>query len=414
MLALLERCVTDLGGTYAMEDTDSMAIVATQRGGLIDCEGGTHRKAGKPTIKALSWAQVAAIAKRFEALNPYDRNAIPGSVLKIEEDNFDPKTRRQRRLWCLAISAKRYTLFLRDRDGEPALLREGVNNAEDRYSEHGLGHLLNPADPESEDRNWIAQAWLSIVRRSPGLPTKPLRFAKRVAVGCTTVSSPAVMKPLKTLNNGKTYDKQVKPFNFILSCHVRKLGHPIGANPERFHLIAPYETDPRKWETMRWIDQYSKDGKRYRISTSALHGSRTMARVKSYGDVLREYEYHPESKYTDVNGAPCRKQTVGLLGRRHIAIDGFVFIGKESNKLEDVEEGGIPSESDVYTTFNDPRRDEWKTKVLPVLKAMPLRKLIEQSRLSRRALQMIRAGRTPSPCNRALLVHIAKTGVEGA
>ena len=195
MLALLERCVTDLGGTYAMEDTDSMAIVATQRGGLIECEGGTHRKGGKSAIKALSWAQVAAIAKRFEALNPYDLK--PGSVLKIEDDNFDPKTGRQRQLWCLAISAKRYSLFLRDKNGEPALLREGVNNKEDRYSEHGLGHLLNPADPESEDRDWIAQAWLSIVRRSLGLPTKPLRFQKRVAVGRTTVSSPAVMKPLK-------------------------------------------------------------------------------------------------------------------------------------------------------------------------------------------------------------------------
>ena len=44
MLALLERCVTDLGGTYAMEDTDSMAIVATQRGGLIECPGGPIAK----------------------------------------------------------------------------------------------------------------------------------------------------------------------------------------------------------------------------------------------------------------------------------------------------------------------------------------------------------------------------------
>ena len=35
LLALLERLVTDRGGTYAMEDTDSMAIVANQRGGLV-------------------------------------------------------------------------------------------------------------------------------------------------------------------------------------------------------------------------------------------------------------------------------------------------------------------------------------------------------------------------------------------
>jgi hypothetical protein len=231
MLALLERCVTDLGGTYAIEDTDSMAIVGTEVGDLIECPGGPDRKDGKPAIKALSWAQVDTIAKRFERLNPYDRAAIPGSILKIEDDNFtDPETRnQQRQLCCVAISAKRYTLFVRDSAGEPALLREGMNNAEDRYSEHGLGHLLNPADPESDDRSWIAQAWLAIVRRSLGLPAKPLNFQKGVAVGQITISSPKVIKPLAALNAGKPYAKQIKPFNFIISCHVAKLGHPIGA-----------------------------------------------------------------------------------------------------------------------------------------------------------------------------------------
>src|SRR5262249_15224557 len=28
-----------------------------------------------------------------------------------------------------------------------------------RRSEHGLGHLLNPTDPDSEDRAWARQAW---------------------------------------------------------------------------------------------------------------------------------------------------------------------------------------------------------------------------------------------------------------
>ncbi len=143
-----------------------------------------------PRFEPLSWAQVDAIAERFAALNPYDRSAIPGSILKIEDDNFDPDTGRQRQLWCLAISAKRYALFLRDPIGEPALLRRGINNKEDRYSEHGLGHLLNPTDPESDDRSWIAQAWLNIVRRSLGLPTKPLGFEKRVAVGRITCQQP--------------------------------------------------------------------------------------------------------------------------------------------------------------------------------------------------------------------------------
>jgi len=46
MLALLEHCVTELGGTYAMEDTDSMAIVATKRGGFVPCPGGNLVKNG--------------------------------------------------------------------------------------------------------------------------------------------------------------------------------------------------------------------------------------------------------------------------------------------------------------------------------------------------------------------------------
>jgi hypothetical protein len=137
---------------------------------------------------------------------------------------------------------------------------------------------------------------------------------------------------------------------------VAKLGHPIGADPERFHLIAPYETDPRQWEQLQWTDQYS--GKRYRIAASGPHGSRTVARVKSYGDVLREYEYHPEAKCADAGGAMCKKQTVGLLGRRHVAIDSVTYIGKESNKLEEVEEQSRLDPGDVYTEYHDPQRDE--------------------------------------------------------
>ena len=72
------------------------------------------------------------------------------------------------------------------------------------------------------------------------------------------MSSPEVMKPLKALNAGKPYAEQIKPFNFILSCHVPPLGHPVGADPKRFHLIAPYESDPRKWDRLPWIDQYSR------------------------------------------------------------------------------------------------------------------------------------------------------------
>jgi hypothetical protein len=170
MLALLEHSVAKLGGTYAMEDTDSMAIVATERGGLVVCKGGTLRTThGEEAVRAVTWKQVRQIVAMFEQLNPYDRKIIPGSVLKIEDDNFDPNTGKQRQLYCLAISAKRYALFVKSTNGRPALLAEGRNNAKDRWSRHGLGHLLNPTDPEASDRNWTRAVWKQIVREPLGL-----------------------------------------------------------------------------------------------------------------------------------------------------------------------------------------------------------------------------------------------------
>lgn len=396
MLALLEHCVSELGGTYAMEDTDSMAIVATENGEIIPCPGGPYRTAdGREAVKALSWEQVRNIAQRFAALSPYDREAIPGSILKIEDQNFDPATRKQRQLYCFAISAKRYALFTQS--DEPTVIK---------HSEHGLGHLLNPTDPESADRDWIAQVWRNLVRRALSLPTQSLGFEDLPAIGRVTVGSPAVMRPLSSLNKGKAYPDQIKPFNFLRTCHVKQLGHPIGVDPERFHLIGPYEPDPRKWLKIDWIDQYT--GKHYRITTAG-HPTRLTARVKTYGEILREYEFHPESKCADANGNPCGKRTVGLLQRRHVRIDQIRYIGKESNRLEDVESALIHSPEDVYTEYADPRRDEWETKIRPALKKVPLSVLVKMSGLSRRTVMKARAGCTrPHPRNRELLTSIIR------
>jgi hypothetical protein len=69
----------------------------------------------------------------------------------------------------------------------------------------GLGHLLNPTDPKSENRQSIAQAWKQMIRKALELPTRSLEFEDRPAVGRITVSSPAVIRPLARLNDGKVY-----------------------------------------------------------------------------------------------------------------------------------------------------------------------------------------------------------------
>jgi hypothetical protein len=408
MLALLEHSISELGGTYAMEDTDSMAIVATERGGPIPCAAGPHQTVHtQGSIKALSWGQVETIADRFSSLNPYDRKAVPGSILKIENDNFDPIAHKQRQIHCFAISAKRYALFLRDDRKHPILLREGVNNHQDRWSEHGLGHLLNPTDLQSDDRQWIGQAWIDIARRSIGQETEALPFTAAPAVGRITISSPAVVRPLANLNKGKRFSDQIKPFNFLLTAQVKPFGHPVGTDPEHFHLITPYELNPNRWRRNHWIDQYS--GKTYRITTVGDHGTRGAARVKTCGEVLNEYEFHPEAKCADARGNACGKETIGLLQRRHVQIGQVKYIGKESNSLEEVDAGLIHSEENVYTEYVDLRRDEWATVVVPALKKVPMSVLLAKSGFCRRMLMKARAGATrPHRKNRERLASIVR------
>jgi len=210
------------------------------------------------------------------------------------------------------------------------------------------------------------------------------------------------------MNRRKHNQHQVKPFNFLSTCHVRPFGHPYGSSPDRFQLIAPYETDSRRWLRNEWIDRYS--GNTYRIRTTGDHGTRRTARVKTYGDVIEEYEFHPESKCADASGQPSGKQTVGLLQRRHVRIDSISAIGKESNNLEEVEAGLVHDEQNVYTEYTDRRRDHWSREVVPALRQLPLNVWERESGgKSRRILIDARLGRRrPHPRNQELLIAIAR------
>jgi hypothetical protein len=100
-----------------------------------------------------------------------------------------------------------------------------------------------------------------------------------------------------------------------------------------------------------------------------------------------------------------------LLQRRHIKIDQIKCIGKESNSLENVDEGMVHSEQNVYTEYVDPKRDHWTTKIQPALKKAPLYVLVREcgKRLSRRELIELRAGRSkPHRKTKDLLVSILK------
>jgi hypothetical protein len=153
---------------------------------------------------------------------------------------------------------------------------------------------------------------------------------------------------------------------------------------------------------MDWIDQYS--GKQFHITTAKNYRSRSTARVQTYGDVFTDYAHHPESKCADEHGNVCDRQTLGLLYRRHVRIGEIVAIGKESNKLEEVDAGLIHSTDSVYVTYPNPARDSWTRDVLPNLSTIPLSVLMRETGLSRRGLIKSRKGQVrPHPRNQRLI-----------
>ncbi len=121
------------------------------------------------------------------------------------------------------------------------------------------------------------------------------------------------------------------------------------------------------------------------MRSSESIGATPFPRLTGY--VLNEYQYHPGSKSADSQGSPSGRQTLGLLQRRHIRVGKIIYIGKESNRVEEIEAGTIHSAQAVYTEYPDPRRDEWETKILPALRRFPVRVLV---RLTNRSPSMLR------------------------
>jgi hypothetical protein len=102
----------------------------------------------------MSWPQVDAIVEQFAKLAPYGGRLAGESLNKVEEENFDPDTGKQRENYCLAIASKRNGLAARAPDGRPSLIGDPRKR---KRSEHGLGHLLSPDDPadEADDHRWF-------------------------------------------------------------------------------------------------------------------------------------------------------------------------------------------------------------------------------------------------------------------
>lgn len=334
LLAAAMRLVADAGGQYVFCDTDSLFIAATKGGGVLPCPGGpTRADEGRDAVRLLSHADVDEIVSRFEPLNPYDRAAVPGSVLEIERENFDTSTGDQLEIAAFAIAAKRYALLTRGTDGRPILLGRAGKL---RRSEHGLGHLQPPREkaPDAKDPGWQDEWWQHLLSTELGFDDPPPAWFTDMAAGRLTVTSPRDLATFKTYNNGRAYTEQVKPWNFLAMAHPteRERGRQDGPRS----LVAAFERDPERRRHARWFDRSNPDLPARPVRTTGHEHARDASyAVLTYGDYFNSYRDHPERKMLDPDGTPCHRWTRGLLRRRHVEPAALHRVGKESNRLAD-------------------------------------------------------------------------------
>ena len=311
LLAMLERCVTDAGGSYLFCDTDSLCIVASKDGGLVPCPGGPHKLPdGQEAIKALSWKRVRAIADRFSTLNPYDPSAVPGSILKIEDINFDSGG-AQRQLYGFAISAKRYVLY--EQTGR------GVSIVDPKA--HGLGYLYPPTDSSEDAQDWTFEAWTWLLCDALGLPQKPPKWRDLPAMMRIVLTTPHVLNRL---------NRTTRPYNFLFCPLVDTVaGYPVGVNPDHFTLLTPFNKKRDQWLESKCVNVC--DGKEYQL---ALEQTEKLDKVipQTFGYVLRLYPCHPEAKSLAPDGTPCSAKTRGLLQRASVTAGNLRYVGKETDR----------------------------------------------------------------------------------
>jgi len=383
MLALAEHEVARRGGTHVFMDTDSIAIVASEHGGLILCPGGPHQlPTGQEAIRALSWAEVAEIRAAFARLDPYGDG---GELLELEKENAG-ENGQQRELWCLAIAAKRYALFTREDDA--VTIRKGT--------EHGLGAYLPPLDSETGKpvRDWIDGSWEHIVRNALELLVQPeMPWMGQLATTRLAISTPKMLgwfrrwnaiDPKKPDGARKSYRNRVKPFGFLQHAPLASGLRQGGEGGVKLNLVAPY--GERRW----WVNLHDPAGLPMRVVPfQPSSGDSTTLVGRSYADLIAAHPFHPEAKRLGPAGQPCTQQTAGLLGRRPVMTRRKLVIGKEANELEQVETGLIDALEDVQTVYEPDRSEELREQ----LRAMSVKEAMALTGFSRRKVFYLRSRR---------------------
>jgi hypothetical protein len=380
LLAMIERCVRDAGGTYMCCDTDALTIIASKSGGMVQMPDGA------PPIKALSWKDVAEISNRFDSLSPYNRDIVP-HLLRLTDENLDEKG-NQRQLFGLSIAAKRYALYTMNCEQACCKHRNCVTVVDPKA--HGLIFCAPSEDRENGSPKWWSELWrflLTIELKEILDPDFNVLMVGGRAVDASTgvdvpgqpswISLPAMLKMrISTPHTLNQMKGKASPYGFVL--------HPRTRDKLKLTLLTPFSKNRAGWAKSLCINTH--DGKAYRLDKLSRID------VVRLGDILCGYVQHPETKSLGPNGDKCKAHTRGLL--RRMKVNGGLqhCIGKEVSRFEQGKDDFIENIDDVCIHY-DGGRVVANDSLIAEISSRGLRKTTKETGLDRKTIRAVLKGK---------------------
>ena len=194
-------------------------------------------------------------------------------------------------------------------------------------------------EEDEETPQWVMEAWEFLLRRVLRLPSKVPKWLNLPAMMRMVVTTPNVFRHRRP--------EWLGPFNFFLFPLLSETfgGYPAGFDKFNFVFITPYESDRKKWSSLKGVNLV--DGEPYQIAMQpTLNQDKVLP--ESFRILLRKYLGKPEVKSLSPDGTPCTGTTRGLLQMARVAAGRLVPVGKETDRRW--EQGEDPSmiDSDIY------------------------------------------------------------------
>jgi hypothetical protein len=318
LLAMTEESVNRQKGTYLFCDTDSLAIVSSKNGGLLNFAGSDGRR-------ILSWAEVRKIGNKFTSLNPYDPKAVKGSILNLVDANYinSDSAKPQRQLYGYSIAVKRYALY--EKTG-----KSNITIVDPKA--HGIGFLYPPQDSQKnwgkDVPRWIYQLWDYIVRCALKMPKKPPSWLDVPQMMRLTITTHNVLEMLGEW-------AIARPYNFLLLPMVDPVFGVVfhRHSSEKVLLVCAFSSKQEQWFDLECVNVHN--GKKYKMLNCKKANGNIPYNVvfpSQFAHLLIQYQQHPEAKSLAPDGTLCTAETKGLLKRAHVIAGEIRYVGKETDR----------------------------------------------------------------------------------